>query len=210
MLTSSPIRIVVADDHPVVRRGLTALIEDAPDMCVIGSASNGREAVALYADCRPDVMLVDLRMPELDGVGAITAILRQDAGARLIVLTTYDGDEDIYRGLMAGAKAYLLKDVPPEELLATIRAVQAGKTCLSPLAAAKLAERMRGPSLTPRELEVLRLLVAGRSNKEIEAILDISPGTVKAHIAHILDKLDAEDRTQAVTTALKRGLVRLE
>lgn len=204
------IRLVIADDHPVVRRGLAALIEDTPDMSVVGAASNGREAMALYGEHRPDVMLVDLRMPETNGVETITSILRQDAKARLIILTTYDGDEDIYRGLMAGAKAYLLKDVPPAEMLATIRAVHAGQTSLSPVVAAKLAERMRSPSLTTRELDVLRLLAAGKSNKEIEAILGISPGTVKAHVTNILAKLDVDDRTQAVITALRRGLVRLE
>jgi two-component system NarL family response regulator len=210
MNEDNPIRVLVADDHPVVRRGLVALIEDWADLTLAGEAANGKEVVDLYFRYRPDVILLDLRMPEMDGVAAITAIRAQDPTARIIVLTTYDGDEDIARAFRAGAQAYLLKDASPEELIETIRAVYAGQTRLPPPIAAKLAEHMRGLELTEREREVLQLLVAGKTNKQIEAALFISPSTVKTHVSNILYKLDVTDRTQAVSVALKRGIVRLE
>ena len=209
MPKTNPIKILIADDHPVVRAGLAALINQGEDMEVVAEASNGRELVAEYLRHRPDVCLVDLRMPEMDGADAITTIHEQAPGARMIVLTTYDDDEDILRSLRAGAKAYMLKDSPREELLAGIRAVHEGRTLIPPAIAAKLADTMGAPVLTPRELEVLGLAAGGNSNKEIARSLFISEGTVKSHLLAILRKLDAADRTQAVTIALKRGLLRL-
>jgi len=210
MRAKKPIRVLIADDHPVVRRGLAALIEDWKDMKLVGEASTGKEVVDLYRRLRPDVTLLDLRMPEMDGVAAIKAIRAQDAAARIIVLTVYDDEEDIYRAFQAGAAAYVLKDTTPEELLETIRTVLIGQTRIPPPVAAKLTQWLRGSGLTPRELEILHLLAAGKSNQEIGRAVFLSVSTVKTHITHILQKLDASDRTQAVTTALKRGLVRLE
>ena len=209
-MTTTPIKILIADDHPVVREGLTALINYYPDMTVVAEASNGREAVELFLKHRPNIGLLDLNMPEIDGVDAIIAIRQQIPGARLIILTTFDGNEDIYRGLRAGAKAYLLKDTPRAELVACLRAVHNGQTVVSPELTAKLAERLSTSTLTARELEVLRLLAQGGSNKEIANTLCVAEGTIKSHIVAILRKLDATDRTQAVTLALKRGILRLE
>jgi two-component system NarL family response regulator len=209
MSKTNPIRILIVDDHPVVCEGLVALIERQEDMTVVGEAKNGREAIDLFRRFTPDVTFIDLRMPDGDGVMAINGIREQVPNARVIVLTIYDTDEDVYRGLRAGAKAYLLKYTSSQEILDTIRAVHAGQTRIPPDIAAKLAERMTGPELTNRELDVLRLLMAGKSNKQIAAALFISEGTVKTHVNNILGKLGASDRTQAVTTALKRGLVTL-
>ena len=209
MPKTSPIKILIADDHPVVRAGLAALISQGADMLVVAEASNGRELVAEFLRHRPDVALVDLRMPEMDGADAIAAIREQAPSARLIVLTTYDDDEDILRSLRAGARAYMLKDSPRDELLAGIRAVHQGLTLIPPAIAAKLAETVGVPTLTPRELEVLGLAAGGNSNKEIAHALFITEGTVKSHINAVLGKLEASDRTQAVTIALKRGLLRL-
>jgi two-component system NarL family response regulator len=209
-MSESSIRILIADDHPVVRQGLAAMIGRKRGMTVVAEASNGREVVDLFRQHRPDVTLLDLRMPQIDGVEAIAIIREEFRNARIIVLTTYDTDEDIYRGLSAGAMAYLLKGTSPDELLDTIRAVHAGQTRISPEVAAKLAARISIPELTARELEVLRLVVAGQSNREIGATLHISEGTVRAHINNILSKMGVSDRTQATTLAIKRGLVRLE
>ena len=210
IVNCSLIRILIADDHPVVRQGLAATIARQPGMTVVAEANDGREIIDLFRFYRPDVTLMDLRMPQVDGVEAIAIIREETPTARIIVLTTYDNDEDIYRGLRAGAMAYLLKDAPLSELLEAIRAVHAGQKRIPLEVAAKLSNRINRPELTARELEVLRLVVAGQSNKEIGTALTISEGTVRAHINNILYKMDASDRTQAATLAIKRGLVRLD
>ncbi|OIP01946.1 MAG: DNA-binding response regulator, partial [Armatimonadetes bacterium CG2_30_66_41] len=204
------LRVLVADDHPVGREGLAALINRRPDMAVVAEASTGQEAVEQFLLHRPDVALLDLRMPEMDGVEVIAAIREQVPTARLVVLTTYADEEDIHRSLRAGARGYLLKDAPRDELLDCVRAVHDGQTVIPPAIALKLASRLRATELTPRELDVLRLLATGQSNKQIAAALFIAEGTVKTHVNALLRKLEAADRTGVVTLALKRGLLRLE
>lgn len=204
------LRVIIADDHPIVREGLHAVVSDQPDMIVAGQAATGTEAVDLALAERPDVILLDLRMPGLNGVDAIAAIRAQWLDARILVLTTYDGDEDIYRALQAGAQAYLLKDTPRAELLEAIRAVGRGQKRIPPEVAARLVARIGGPSLTEREIDVLRLMARGHSNKDIGAELHISEGTVKFHVNNILGKLGVDDRTQAVTIALQRGIIHLD
>ena len=204
------IRILVADDNFLVRLGLGAVLNAQSGMTVIAEAGNGRQAVELFRQHAPDIVLMDLRMPLMTGVEATKAIRSEYPGARIIVLTTYDGDEDIYRALQAGARAYLLKDVLREDLLAAIRAVHAGQRHIPPAVAARLAERLPLSDLTARELEVLKLIVKGMSNSEIGAALRISTGTVKIHVNNILSKLGVSDRTQAATTALQRGIVHLD
>lgn len=210
MSLESPIQILIADDHPFFIDGLAANIEAEADMNVIARAADGREAVRLCQEFRPDVILMDLRMPLMNGVEAIREIMRAEPQSRIIVLTTYDGDEDIHRALKAGAKAYLLKDVFREELLAAIRGVHSGGRHITPQVAGRLAERMETEELTEREVEVLRLVAAGKSNREIGDALSIAEGTVKAHVNNILNKLNANDRTHAAMLALQRGLFRFE
>jgi DNA-binding NarL/FixJ family response regulator len=204
------IRILVVDDHHVVRQGLVALLKLMPDIEVAGEASNGLEAVEQHRALRPDVTLMDLQLPKLSGVDAIQQIRTSEPNARFIVLTTFDGDEDIYRALQAGAKAYLLKGMTVDELTSAIRAVHAGKTRIAPPIAEKLAERMSGQALTSREHEVLERIVAGRSNKEIASDLNISEATVKSHVNNLLGKLNVSDRTNAATVAIQRGIVHLK
>lgn len=204
------IRILIVDDHHIVRQGLAALLKTVPGFDVAAEASDGEQAVELYRKHRPDVTLMDLRLPKLNGVEAITRIREGNPGARIVVLTTFDGDEDIYRALQAGAKGYLLKGMDLAELTEAIRTVHAGKTRIPARVAEKLAERMSGATLTARELEVLKLIVAGKSNREIGTALFISEATVKTHVNSLLSKLGVEDRTQAATTALQRGIVHLD
>jgi DNA-binding NarL/FixJ family response regulator len=204
------IRVLIADDHGIVREGLASLIRrNKADMMVVGEASNGREAIDLWKAHRPDVTLLDLRMPEVDGVDAIKAIRAGDENARIIVLTTFDGDEDIYRAIQAGAKGYLLKDVPREALMDCIRRVHAGETSVPVHLVAKLAHRISGETLSGREIEVLKLMAQGKSNKEIGAALFISEGTVKSHGKAIFAKMNVLSRTEAVASATRRGLIRL-
>ena len=203
----SRIRVLVADDHVTVREGLAAIIGRQPDMAVAAEAATGQAAVDLWREHRPDVTLMDLRMPVMDGAVAIAEIRRADPAARIIVLTTFDTDSDISRAIRAGAKGYLLKDTEREELLDTIRRVHAGETCIPPAVVAKLAAGMSTESLTARELDVLRMLAAGRSNKEIAIKLSITETTVKSHLRSIFTKLGVLSRTEAVTVASRRGLV---
>jgi two-component system, NarL family, response regulator len=204
-----PIRVLIADDHAIFRQGLATIINRDPDMNVIAQAENGEQAIALFEEHQPDVTLMDLRMPEVEGVAAIGAICASAKSARIIVLTTYDSDEDIYRGLQAGAKGYLLKETEPDELLNAIRTVHRGQKYIPPDVGAKLVQRLSNPELSERELEVLHSLAQGMSNAEIAAALSIGEGTVKSHINRILNKLDVSDRTQAVIVAIKRGIVNL-
>jgi two-component system NarL family response regulator len=207
---SEPIRVLVVDDHAIVRKGLVALLNTVDGVSVVGEATDGEEAIQAHRTLRPDVTLMDLRLPKIGGAEAIAKIRQEHPAARIIVLTTFDGDEDIFRALQAGAKGYLLKGMDATELTDAIRAVHAGKSRIPAVVAEKLAERMGGPALTTRELEVLKRIVAGRSNKEIAGDLHISEATVKTHINSILSKLGVSDRTQAATSALQRGIVYLE
>ena len=203
------IRVLIADDHVTVLEGLAAIIGRQTDMKVVAEAANGREAVVLWQKHGPDVTLIDLRMPTLDGVGAIEEIRRLQASARIIVLTTFDSDNEISRAIKAGAKGYLLKDARREELLDCIRRVNSGETCVPSALAAKLAESMSSEPLTGRESDVLALLAKGKSNKEIGSHLYITETTVKSHLRSIFTKLNVLSRTEAITTASRRGLVQL-
>lgn len=206
---NSIIRVLIVDDHPIVQQGLAAIITEESDMTVIGQAKDGIEATELFRQERPDVTLMDLRMPQMGGVEAIIAIRAEFNTARIIVVTTYDGDEDIYRGLRTGAKGYLLKDSIPSELRTAIRTVHGGQQYIPPNVAAKLVQRMTNPELSDRELEVLQLVAQGMSNLEIGAALSITESTVKSNVNRILSKLGAKDRTQATIIALKRGIASL-
>jgi two-component system NarL family response regulator len=206
----SVIRVLVADDHPIYREGLICLIDRQPGMKVVAEASSGRAAVDAFASLAPDVSLIDLKMPGLDGVEAIAMIREKDATARLVILTAFAIDEDIYRALRAGARGYLLKDMTREELIDCIRTVHAGRTSIPPEIAARLAERVTTTELTVRERQVLGLVAKGRGNRDIGHALTVTEGTVKVHVNNILAKLGVASRTEAVTLALRRGMVRLE
>jgi DNA-binding NarL/FixJ family response regulator len=207
------VRILVTDDHPVVRAGLSGMLSGEPDFEVVGEAQNGKEAVTFVGELKPDVVLMDLRMPEMDGVTAIEHIKSSYPGVHILVLTTYESDADILRAIETGATGYLLKDTPREELFGAIRTVAQGQSPLAPGVAARLMQRVRDPEeegLSTREIEVLELVAHGTSNKEIAKQLWVSETTVKSHMLHIFDKLGVTDRTAAVTEALKRGIIRLE
>jgi len=202
--------VLVVDDHSLVRTGVAKIINHEPDLDVVAEAANGVEALAAFDTYRPDVTLLDLRMPLMEGVEVVRRIRERDPNAKVIVLTTYDTDDDISRALKAGAKAYVLKDISADDLIACIHDVLAGKTYLAPAAAAKLAEGLTRVQLTPRELSTLRLMADGKSNKEIANTLGISERTVKTHLGHLFEKLGVTSRTEAVKVATRRGLVRLD
>lgn len=207
------IRILITDDHPVVREGLAGMLAGQEDFDVVGLAADGNTAVTLHDSLNPDVTLMDLRMPNLDGVGAITAIKKKRPLANILVLTTYDSDADIVRAIEAGATGYLLKDTPREDLFRAIRSAAKGESVLTPTVAARLMTRMRAPAeenLSAREIEVLQLVAKGASNKEIGKTLHISTATVKTHLIHIFNKLGVADRTAAVTTALEKRIITLD
>jgi two-component system NarL family response regulator len=205
-----PMKLMVVDDHPAFRMGITALIERQPDMALAGETGDGLEVVALYRRTRPDVVLLDLRLPGLTGVEAIIALCQEFPDCRVIVLTTFSGDEDIYRACQSGARSYILKDTPKEEILATIRAVHAGEQPLPSNVAQQLAKRRKREELSQRELDVLQSLVKGRSNKEIAAALFISEATVKSHLQNLFAKLSVQDRVGAAVAAIRQGIVHLE
>ncbi len=210
MATQENIRILVVEDHHVVRSGLVALLNVVEGIEVVGEAADGVEAIAQFRKYQPNVTLIDLRMPRLSGVEVIQRIRMETPQARFIVLTTYDGDEDIFRALQAGARAYLLKGMTTDDLVSTIRAVHSGRSHIPPAIAQRLAERVGTEELTPREFDVLEQIVHGHSNKEIATALEISEATVKTHINSLLGKLGVTDRTQAATAAIQRGIVPLE
>jgi len=203
----NPIRILSVDDHPLFRTGIAALLATQPDMCLVAEASNGREAVQQFRAHRPDITLMDLQMPEMNGLEALMAIRGEFPEARVIMLTTYSGDVQVMRSMQIGARAYLLKNLLDKELLGTIRAVHAGKKALSAEASYELAEHATDETLTPAEVEVLRLIAAGNANKQIAARLDITEETVKGRVKNILSKLGANDRTHAAMIGVRRGII---
>jgi DNA-binding NarL/FixJ family response regulator len=204
-----PIRILAVDDHPIVRRGIAGLVSIQPDMILVGEASDGREAIQLFRMHRPDVTLMDLQMPEMNGIDALIAIRNEFPAAKIIVLTTYKNDTHIVRALKAGAQGYLLKSTLHTELLTTIRAANAGKKTISPEASLEIVEHATDDALTPAEISVLRLIAAGNANKQIADALSTTEESVKSRVKSILSKLGAHDRTHAATIALKRGIIEL-
>jgi len=205
----SGIRVLSVDDHPIMREGIVAFLNGQPDMQVVAQASNGHEAVECFNRHRPDITLMDLSLPDTNGIDAVIALRTHFPDARIIILTTFDCDAEIQRALAAGARSYILKTMPPQEMVEVIRRVHAGRKYIPPDVAAHLADHLGDQPLTDRELEVLRLVMDGNRNREIADCLSISEETVKAHVKHVFEKLGAADRTQAVTIALRRGLIQI-
>ena len=203
------IRVLCVDDHPLLREGIAAIINNQPDMLLVAEASNGREAIQKYREYQPDVTLMDLRLPDMSGIDSMIAIRSEFPEARIVMLTTFEGDVEIQRSLEAGARGYLLKSMPPKDLAEAIRQVHSGKKRIPPELAAQLAEHLGDEALTEREIEVLRHIAGGNRNRDIADRLFISEETVKVHVKHIMEKLGAADRTQAVAIAVRRGIIQL-
>lgn len=208
MTRLNPIRILIADDHPMIRIALRSMISMEPNMTVVGEATNGAEAMTMFQKARPDITLMDINMPIMDGLEAMTTILDEYPHARFIILTNYDSEEDVFRGLEAGAMGYVLKDSSQNSLVDMIQSVHSGKRVISPELAQKLTQRKTYPRLSPREMDIIRLMKDGMSNSVISQELNITESTVKSHVKNILFKMGANDRTQAVTKALQRGILR--
>jgi two-component system NarL family response regulator len=207
---NAPIRIILADDHPSLRAGLASILNAQPDLTVVAEAGSGSETLAKAAIAQPDLFIVDLRMPDGDGIETIRKLVEADPATKVLVMTTYDNEEDIFKALEAGARGYILKDTTREEIIEAVRQTHSGNRYLPPAIAARLADRMIRPSLTPREFDVLRLVARGRSNKEIASAMFVTEETIKSHMKGLFQKLEVHDRAEAVSTALHRGLLRID